>query len=202
MFTRGLFRGRDRALVEAASRSQAIIEFALDGTIIDANENFLRVMGYTLEEIRGRNHSLFVDPKDAVSTEYRAFWDGLRRGEYRAAEFRRLGKGGQEVWIQASYNPVLGRGGKPIGVVKFATDVTAAKLHSNSAEAQIASIRRSQAVIHFRLDGTITDANDIFLHMMGYEREEIVGKNHRICVTPEYAESAEYRNFWERLRRG
>ena len=106
MFTRGLFR--NRALVDAASRSQAIIEFGLDGTIVDANENFLRAMGYTLEEIRGRNHSLFVDPKDAASPEYRAFWDGLRRGEYRSAEFRRLGKGGREVWIQASYNPVIG----------------------------------------------------------------------------------------------
>ncbi|WP_458094603.1 methyl-accepting chemotaxis protein [Roseomonas sp. WA12] len=202
MFTRGLFRDRNRALVDAASRSQAIIEFALDGTIVDANENFLGAMGYTLDEIRGRNHSLFVDPKDAASPEYRALWDELRRGEYRSAEFRRLGKGGREVWIQASYNPVFGRGGKPVGVVKFATDVTAAKRRASSDGAQIASIRRSQAVIHFLLDGTITDANDIFLNMMGYERGEIVGKNHRLCVTPEYAESAEYRTFWERLRRG
>jgi len=202
MFNNGLFRGRNRALVDAAGRSQAIIEFALDGTIRDANENFLRVMGYTLEEVRGRNHTLFVDPADARSPAYAEFWAELRRGEYTSAAFRRLGKNGREVWIQASYNPILGRNGKPVGVVKFATDVTQAKLHSISDAAQVDSIRRSQAVIHFRMDGIITDANDVFLKMMGYELKEIIGQNHRMCVTPEYAASREYAAFWERLREG
>jgi methyl-accepting chemotaxis protein len=202
MSIRDLFSNRNRALLDAVGRSQAMIEFALDGTIVAANQNFLDAMGYTLGEIRGKHHSLFVNPAEAASPAYRGFWDELRRGEYKATEFRRLAKGGREVWIQASYNPILGRGGKPVGVVKFATDITEAKLRAISDGAQVSSIRKSQAVIRFSMDGTITDANGVFLDIMGYELGEIIGKNHRICVTPEYAASQEYAEFWERLRRG
>lgn len=202
MLFNSILGGRNRALLEAASRSQCIIEFDLDGTIKDANENFLRAMGYRLEEIRGKKHSIFVEREEAASPAYHTFWSELRQGAYKVAEFRRLAKGGRDVWIQASYNPVFGAGGKPVGVVKFATDVTAAKLRTISDGAQIASIRKSQAVIHFSMDGTITDANDIFLEMMGYEREDIVGKNHKMCVTPDYAASREYAEFWAGLRRG
>ncbi|ONG47359.1 histidine kinase [Pseudoroseomonas deserti] len=193
---------RERALLEAASRSQAIIEFALDGTIRRANGNFLTAMGYELAEIQGKHHSLFVEPREAQSAAYRDFWEALRRGEYRSAEFRRLAKGGREVWIQASYTPVLNRRGKPIGVVKFATDVTEAKRRAIADGAQIASIHRSQAVIHFRMDGVITQANDIFLQMMGYALHEVVGQSHRMCVTPEHASSGDYERFWAGLRRG
>ena len=202
MLLKNILSGRNRALLDAVGRSQGIIEFHLDGTIKDANEIFLRSMGYEIAEIRGKNHSIFVDADEAQSHAYSAFWDELRRGAHKAAEFRRLAKGGREVWIQASYNPVLGRGGKPVGVVKFATDVTEAKLRALSDTAQVASIRKSQAVIHFRMDGTIADANDIFLRMMGYAREEIIGQNHRMCVTPEDAASGEYAAFWQKLRRG
>ncbi|WP_419898777.1 methyl-accepting chemotaxis protein [Roseomonas sp. USHLN139] len=192
----------ERALLEAAGRSQAIIEFALDGTIRRANDNFLKAMGYTPAEIRGQHHRLFVDPREAQSAAYRDFWDALRRGEHRNAEFRRLAKGGREVWIQASYTPILNRRGRPVGVAKFATDVTEAKRRSIADGAQVASVHRSQAVIHFRMDGTITQANDIFLQMMGYSLQEVVGQNHRMCVTPEQASSGEYDAFWARLRRG
>ncbi|MXP61978.1 methyl-accepting chemotaxis protein [Roseomonas sp. M0104] len=193
---------RNQGVLQAANHSLAIIEFTLDGTIVRANDNFLQAMGYTLAEVRGKKHAMFVDPAEAVSGPYRAFWEELRQGRAQVAEFRRLAKGGREVWIQASYTPILGRGGRPVGVVKFATDVTQAKLQAISDQTQVASIRRSQAVVHFAMDGTIKDANDIILRMMGYERNEVVGRNHRMCLFPEQAASREYANFWERLRGG
>jgi len=108
----------------AISKSQAVIEFNLDGTIITANDNFLDALGYTLKEIQGQHHRMFCDPAYAQSAEYQQFWAKLNRGEYQAAEYKRLGKGGKEIWIQASYNPILDQGGKPYKVVKYATDVT------------------------------------------------------------------------------
>jgi methyl-accepting chemotaxis protein len=101
-----------------------VIEFNMDGTIITANANVLGAMGYALEEIRGRHHSMFVEPAERDSAEYREFWAKLNRGEYQAAEYKRVGKGGKEVWIQASYNPILDLNNKPYKVVKYATDVT------------------------------------------------------------------------------
>ncbi len=100
----------------------------MDGTIVAANENFLRALGYTLEEIKGRHHSMFVDEAYRQQPGVREFWAKLNRGEYQAGEFKRIGKGGKEVWIQASYNPILDLNGKPFKVVKYATDITAAKL--------------------------------------------------------------------------
>lgn len=111
--------------VNALSKSLAVIEFELDGTVITANQNFLSVMGYTLPEIQGRHHRTFVDPATAASTEYAQFWETLRRGEYQATQFKRVAKGGREVWIEASYNPILDASGRPYKVVKFATDITA-----------------------------------------------------------------------------
>ena len=113
-----------QALATAIGKSQAVIEFDMDGTVITANENFLTALGYTLNEVVGRNHSMFVDPADSRSDDYRRFWERLRAGKYDAARYKRIGKGGREVWIQASYNPLVGEDGKPYKVVKFATDVT------------------------------------------------------------------------------
>jgi methyl-accepting chemotaxis protein len=137
----------------AISRAQAVIEFGLDGTILDANENFLAAVGYSLEEIRGRHHSLFVDGAYARSSGYRDFWRKLNNGEYASGEFRRLGKGGREIWIQASYNPIFGLDGKPCKVVKYAIDVTEQKLRNADFESQIEAIHKAQAVITFQLDG-------------------------------------------------
>ena len=111
--------------IASISKSQAVIEFNMDGTIIGANQNFLRTVGYSLDEIRGRHHSMFVDPSERDGAAYREFWAALNRGEYQAAEYKRIGKGGKEVWIQASYNPILDLNGKPFKVVKYATDTTA-----------------------------------------------------------------------------
>ncbi len=186
----------------AISRAQAVIEFDLDGTIVTANENFLSAMGYTLEEIKGRHHRIFVEPAFAASHEYQEFWEKLARGEYEAREYKRLGKGGREVWIQASYNPLFGRDGKPYRVVKFATDITAQKLASADSAGQIGAIGKAQAVIEFDLDGTILTANQNFLNVMGYSLDEIEGKQHRMFVEPAYAASREYKAFWEKLGRG
>jgi len=188
--------------IAAMDRSQAMIEFALDGTILTANENFLTVMGYRLDEIQGRNHSIFVEPSYRDSADYRAFWEKLRQGDYQAAEYKRIGKGGREVWIQASYNPILDPSGRPLKVVKFATDVTARKMRQSDMEGQLEAIAKSQAVIEFELDGTIRTANRNFLDAMGYRLEEVKGRHHSIFVEPGYRDSAEYRAFWDKLRNG
>lgn len=196
-------REQDQAgKVAAISRSQAVIEFDLDGHILDANENFLQTMGYRLDEIRGRHHRLFVDPAERDSEAYREFWASLRRGEYQTAVYKRYGKDGREVWINASYNPILDPDGRPVKVVKFATDVTARKLRNAEYEGQIAAINKSQAVIEFETDGTIIRANENFLQTVGYDLDEIRGKHHRLFVDPAERESAEYAAFWDDLRRG
>ena len=190
------------AAVAAISRSQAVIEFELDGTIIEANENFLNVMGYKLDEVKGRHHSMFVDEAYRTSAEYKEFWAKLNRGEYQQAEYKRIGKGGKEVWIQASYNPILDSDGKPRKVVKYATDVTAQKMSSADSQGQIAAIGKSQAVIEFQMDGTILNANENFLSVMGYKLDEIKGQHHRMFVDEAYGRGAEYKEFWAKLNRG
>jgi methyl-accepting chemotaxis protein len=190
------------AIAAAISKSQAVIEFRLDGTIVTANENFLHAMGYTLAEIKDKHHSMFVAPGERDSAAYREFWARLNRGEFQVAEYKRIAKGGREVWIQASYNPILDKSGKPVGVVKFATDITAQKIRSMKDAGQIAAIGRSQAVIAFNLDGTISTANDNFLKAMGYSLDEVQGKHHSMFVEASERDSAAYREFWAKLNRG
>jgi methyl-accepting chemotaxis protein len=188
--------------IAAIRRSQATIEFEMDGTIITANENFLRPLGYSLDEVQGRHHGMFVDEAYCQSDDYREFWAKLNRGEYVAAEFKRLGKGGREVWIQASYNPILDKQGRPNRVVKVATDVTEQKLQSADYRGQIDAIRKSQGVIEFNMDGTIITANDNFLEPMGYTLDEVRGRHHGMFVDEAYRHSDEYREFWAKLNRG
>jgi methyl-accepting chemotaxis protein len=192
----------DKALADALGRSQAVIEFGMDGTICTANDNFLKALGYTLGEIQGKHHNMFVEASERDSTAYREFWAKLNRGEYQAAEYKRIGKGGKEVWIQATYNPVLGPDGKPVKVVKFATDITARKIRSMEDAGQIAAIARAQAVIAFEMDGTIVTANENFLNAMGYTLAEIQGKHHSMFVEQAERGSAAYREFWAKLNRG
>ncbi|MBE7199493.1 MAG: PAS domain S-box protein [Parafilimonas terrae] len=202
MFSRLKSRRDQHAKLAALSRSLATIEFALDGTILDANSNFLAAMGYTLNEIRGRHHALFVEPGYRESEAYRHFWERLRAGEFQTAEYKRIAKGGREVWIQATYNPVLDGAGKPVKIVKFATDVTAHKLRSLDMEGQIAALHRSQAVIAFALDGIVQSANQNFLDAVGYRLDEIVGRHHGIFVGELERQSEPYRLFWAALARG
>jgi len=196
------FKSGRRALVEAIGRSQAVIEFAPDGTILSANATFLAVMGYAESEVVGRHHRIFVDPEEARGADYEAFWQRLRQGEFQAAEYRRIGKGGREVWIQATYTPIPGIGGRTARIVKFATDVTARKLRDADQAGQIAAIHRTQAVIEFDLQGTILTANQNFLDAMGYTLAEIQGRHHSLFMEPAEAAQEAYRQFWRRLARG
>ena len=196
------FRSPALATLEALDRSQAIVEFRPDGTILDANANFLETMGYSLSEIRGRPHAMFVEQAQHEDTDYHAFWDALRRGIFQSAEFKRVAKGGRHVWVRASYNPVLDRAGRVVKVVKFAEDITAAKLHALDTDSQIAALQRSQAVIAFDSTGTILEANQQFLNAVGYRLDEIVGRHHSLFVDASERTSVGYRRFWDQLGRG
>ncbi|OUC15056.1 MAG: hypothetical protein B0A82_08940 [Alkalinema sp. CACIAM 70d] len=148
--------------INAIYRSQAIIEFGIDGMILDANELFLSVMGYKIDDLRGKHHRIFVSDGEAQSGAYKEFWEKLRRGEFDTGQYKRIGKDGREVWIQASYNPIFDEQNKPYKVIKFAADITAQKLHDADFEGQVNAIRKSQAVIEFSLDGEVLDANENF----------------------------------------
>jgi methyl-accepting chemotaxis protein len=188
--------------VEAIGKSQAVIEFNMSGIIENANENFLHALGYSMDEIKGQHHSMFVERSYQNSPEYKTFWRNLGKGEYDACEYKRIAKGGREVWIQASYNPILDVNGKPIKVVKYATDITAQKMKTADFEGQIDAIGKSQAIIEFKMDGTIIDANDNFLSALGYQLNEIKGQHHSLFVDSNTRNSAEYKRFWEKLNQG
>jgi PAS domain S-box len=194
---------RDRAAKLAAlDRVQAIIEFDLDGTILEANENFLKVMGYSLSDVRGKHHRIFVDEAFAASADYRDFWTRLRRGDHHAGLFRRRARDGRDVWIEASYNPVLDRDGRPYKIVKFATDITARILADAERAGLVAAIDKSNAVIEFDLSGTILTANANFLAALGYALDEIVGRHHSIFVPEAERSASAYRDFWDGLKGG
>lgn len=189
-------------MVSAINQSQAVILFSPDGNIVKANENFLSAMGYSESEIEGKHHSLFVTREYASSQEYKDFWSVLRSGEAHSGEFCRVNNKGEDVWIQASYNPILDSNGQPFKVVKFATDITAEKAKNAYFEGQLTAISKSQAVIEFDLDGVILDANSNFLSALGYTLDEVKGKHHSIFVEPAFKNSPEYAAFWEQLRKG
>lgn len=183
-------------------RSQAMAQFDLDGTLTDANENFLRLMNYRIEEIRGRHHSLLVVPDEARLPAYGDFWRSLAGGSPQAGEFRRLAKGGREIRIKGDYIPALDAEGRPAKIIALVADITEQTQRTTAYEGQIAAINRSQAVIHFDLDGTITDANENFLAAMGYRLDEIRGRHHRLFVDPEEARKPAYGEFWNTLATG
>lgn len=188
--------------LSAINSSQAVIEFKLDGTILDANENFLKATGYRLEEIRGKHHSLFVPDMLRRSPEYKTLWQDLAAGRFRDGEFHRVRKDGSDLWLQASYNPVFDRDGNVLKVVKFAADITAEKLRNADYSGKIEALNRAQAVIEFEVDGTIITANENFLKAVGYSLEEIKGKHHSIFVSAADRSSEAYKQFWSDIRAG
>ena len=203
MFGLALGSGADaKAVLAAANRSLAIAEFDPRGVILSANENFCAALGYDLAEIAGRHHSLFVEPGYAGSDDYRQFWARLAAGQYESREYKRIGKGGREVWIQASYNPVKTARGRVRKVVKFASVTTAEKLRNAEFEGKIKAISRVQAVIEFTPGGATIAANENFLSLFGYRLDEIVGRPHRMFAEPAYAQSRDYQDFWRRLNAG
>ncbi|VVE30748.1 methyl-accepting chemotaxis protein [Pandoraea cepalis] len=191
-----------QAVSAALNRVQAVIEFDLQGQILHANENFLQTVGYQLDEIRGQHHRIFCESDYAASGAYRDFWAKLGRGEFDAGEYKRIGKGGREVWIRASYNPVFDAHGTAYKVIKFATDITADRARQAEFEGKVRAMDLAQAVIEFDLDGTVIAANDNFLTTLGYSLDEIRGKHHRMFCEADYAASPTYRDFWGKLNRG
>ncbi|NJM32561.1 MAG: PAS domain-containing protein [Limnobacter sp.] len=189
-------------LVNAVERAQGVIEFDMTGKVLHANNNFLSLMGYSLEEIRGHHHRMFVTTEYASSAQYQSFWERLGRGEFDTGEYKRVGKNGQEVWIQATYNPVFDFDGKPVKVVKIAADVTQNKLKNAEFAAKVEAIGKGQAVIEFDLTGHVLNANRNFLRAMGYTLREIEGQHHSLFCDRSYVESEEYRDFWLKLNDG
>jgi len=190
------------SLWTAVNRVRAVIEFDMQGNILSANELFLAASGYTLDEIVGKHHALFCEPDFVASETYRQFWAGLGLGEFAAGEYKRLGKGGREVWLQASYNPIMDAEGRPTRVVKFATDVTAAKMANAEFQGKVNAIDRAQGVIEFDLQGNILTANENFLATLGYTLAEVAGKHHSMFCAEDFIVSTAYRDFWLKLSRG
>ncbi len=191
-----------RRQVAAFGRKLPVIEFDLEGNVLRANENFHTASQYSREELRGAHHRLFVDPQYAASPEYREFWAKLRRGECQSAQYKRMGKNGRVVWVQATYYPILGFFGRPYKVVKHTVDVTEQMMKLSDGLGQLAAISKAQAVIEFDVDGTILTANQNFLAMTGYTLEELRGKHHGMLLEPRSRESEEQHMLWLRLARG
>ncbi|QYK05948.1 PAS domain-containing methyl-accepting chemotaxis protein [Shewanella zhangzhouensis] len=193
---------RYQARAAAVSASTAMIEFLPDGTIVTANENFLSLVGYRLEDIQGKHHRIFCTPEYANSHEYKAFWRSLAVGEHASGRFLRVGRDGKNLWLGASYNPIRNEEGKVVSVLKLAADVTDVVEIENEQQSMINAIDRSMAVIEFTTDGEVIRANENFLAVTGYRLDEIKGKHHRLFCAPEYAASEEYKHFWSRLNQG
>ncbi|HVZ29593.1 MAG TPA: PAS domain-containing methyl-accepting chemotaxis protein [Asticcacaulis sp.] len=192
----------DKAIIAALNASQAVIEFTPQGQILTANDNFLTAVGYRLEEIKGRHHSLFCDPDYVKSEAYQRFWNELAAGHFASNTFKRFGNSGRIIWLQATYNPIRNAAGQVTKVIKFASDITAQKLRDIDMSGKVEAIGRAQAVIEFTPQGEILTANANFLKAMGYGLDEIKGRHHRIFCDPAEAESATYRQFWDSLARG
>jgi methyl-accepting chemotaxis protein len=193
---------RQRGLLAALDHAQAVVEFDLEGHVVQANARFLDAMGYSLQDVLGQHHRIFCSPEFAGSAEYVAFWSRLRAGQPDQGVYMRLDRHGRPVWLQASYSPVLGEDGRPVGVVKLATDVTEARRKELDWQAKVDAIDKVQATIEFSLDGRVLWANDNFLGTFGYALEDVRGQHHRLFCQPSYVRSPEYQAFWQRLARG
>ncbi|APW39598.1 histidine kinase [Rhodoferax koreense] len=196
-------RASPRRQLEALYRNQAVIEFLPNGAVVHANPKFLALMGYSLDEIKGQHHRIFVDRQEHHSPDYAAFWNRLRSGEAFLGRCRRLTGDGREVWLQANYSPILDGAGRVVRIVKYAMDISAQVLRDSEIDSQLDAVGRAQAVIEFDLQGRILRANRNFLDALGYREEsDIVGQHHSMFVSAEERQSAEYRAFWQHLGRG
>ncbi|BAK72603.1 MAG: PAS domain-containing protein [Arcobacter sp.] len=192
----------EKSQLDAINENFAVISFKPDGTILDANKNFLEAMGYTKDEIIGKDHKMFCNPKYSASQAYKDFWENLNKGKVQTSEFRRIKKNKEPIYLQASYTPIKDSNGHIYKVIKFAQDITERKIQALDYSGQIKAISKSQAVIEFNLDGTIITANENFLNALGYKLDEIVGKHHSIFCEETYKNSSEYKDFWKKLNNG
>jgi len=188
--------------ITAIGKSQGVIELGLDGTVLKVNQTYLQMLGYAEHELVGQHVSKVLEPAFARSEAYTTLWNKLANGGSDMGQYKRIAKNGAEVWIQASYNPIYDLKGKPYKIVNYTMDITESKLIAADNAGQISGIHRTQGVISFELDGTITSANDLFLQLSGYTEAEIVGKNHSMFVDSVYRSSHDYKVFWEALRHG
>lgn len=188
--------------IEALNRVLGVIEFSLDGTILALNQNFALATGYDAHEVIGKHHRMFMPGTEAASADYVKFWQDLARGEFKSGIYKRVGKNGREIWLQATYNPILDSEGKPVKIIKFATDITQQKARDIDLASQISAIHQIMAVIEFDLRGNILDANDNFLTAVGYQKHAVVGQHHKMFVSPEMQKSPEYAQFWQQLAQG
>jgi len=192
----------NNAILEAINRSTASITFDTNGYIVSANDNFLKLMEYTVSEIIGKHHSIFCDSQYIKTNDYKSFWNDLRSGKYIKNKFKRLTKSNKTVWLEASYNPILDKTGKVISIIKFANDITNFTLEKNEHEEKINAINLSMAMIEFTTDGIIINANENFLKTTGYALSEIVGGKHKIFCDNQYVTSKDYAGFWLNLGAG
>lgn len=205
----GLFRSKRgtqktdlHGQLAAIHKVQAVIEFDLEGHVLMANQNFLDTLGYSLADIQGQHHRIFVDPIEHQSPEYARFWQKLSAGIYDSGRYKRIARDGRDIWLQASYNPIMDHRGRLLKIGKYATDITREELRNADTAGQLAAISKVQAIIEFNLDGTIIQANELFLQALGYTMGEIVGKHHSIFVLPEERNNPAYAEFWRKLNSG
>ncbi|MEP3056051.1 methyl-accepting chemotaxis protein [Ascidiaceihabitans sp.] len=188
--------------LEAISNSLVVIEFDLDGTILTANDNFLKCTGYSLEQVQGKNYNMFVEDSEHERNVYKALWDNLGDGKSVLDDFMRISSDGSKIWVRTMYNPIVDTTGRPVKVVALAADVTENKIAATDADGKLSAISRSQIVVEFDLDGKVIWANDNFLAKFGHSADNVIGKHHRIFVDKQDAETPEYAAFWRDLARG
>ena len=188
--------------LDAIHRSMALIEFTPEGIILDANENFCQTMGYSVEQLRGKHHRIFCEETFYRSEQYAQLWRELQRGEPTCGTFARKHSSGREVWLEASYMPVLDADRHVCSVIKVAADITQRVQREQQTQSLLDGISRSMAMIEFSPDGYILNANPNFLATMHYQLEDIVGRHHSLFCTPAEAESPNYKAFWASLNRG
>nr|WP_284439660.1 PAS domain-containing methyl-accepting chemotaxis protein [Paraglaciecola sp. G1-23] len=190
------------AVYKAFSLSMAMIEFSPEGRVLTANHNFLQTMEYSLQEIVGKHHSLFCKAELVNSAEYKDFWKELANGKATNGEFLRVTHSGKNIWLAASYCPVLDQSGQVEKVIKIASDMTQTVESMHELKAQSEAVSRSMATIEFDINGNILSANDNFYQTMGYTQAEIIGKHHKMFCTAELSRSDQYRQFWHKLNSG
>lgn len=198
----GAASGEQSEKLAVLDKVQTIIEFTPDAIVITANENFLQLFGYALEEIVGKHNDIFIDDVTKKTKEYRELWASLARGESHVIRTKVVARDGADMWLSVSYNAVVTAQGETVRIVAFVTDITKSEKRNNERKAKLAALDRVEAIIEFSLDGTVLDANENFLKVMGYRLEEIVGKHHNMFVDPAYVRSDAYRQHWDGLRSG
>ncbi len=187
---------------EAFKKNMPMVELNTDGKVLDANQKFCDIFGYSKEELVGQQHLQLCEESYVNSPSYEKFWLDLRSGQAFSGQFKRINKKGEVVWLEATYNPVLDRYGKILKIVKIASDVTKEVESTLYANSIIKSIDRSMAVIEFDINGLVIKANKNFLETVGYNLDHIVGKHHSMFCEKEYVKTEEYETFWKKLKSG